>query len=101
MKGKAAKIFGGLWVVTFILVFAVGTTDALYFSYEIPRTPYAPDALHGFIYPYNNHGMTHYVTRLDHSLDVVTGWVFAICILPLIVSVMLIMAYNYGKDRHL
>ena len=52
----------------FSLVLIVGFIS-LYFWFEIPRTPRAPDPENGFVFPYNNHGVTHYVTWFDHALS--------------------------------
>jgi hypothetical protein len=69
---------------------------SLYFWLEIPRTPEVPDPSHGYVYPYNNHGVTHYVGWFDHLLDNVFQNAAFIVVPLVIVLVVLLMAVRDG-----
>ncbi len=94
-------------LVTGVLIAAVlgavtfWVIGVIYFGLELPHTPLKLDPVHGYIYPYNNHDVIHFVTQFDHDLDNISGILAFTCIPILIVGGMLAMAYNESKDRHL
>jgi hypothetical protein len=94
-------ILTGVFVAAFLGAVVAWIIGVLYFGVEISHTPIVPDAVHGFVYPHNNHGVTHYFTMFDHILDRISATLMFICIPILVVGGMFVLAYQTGKDRHL
>lgn len=83
LKRIAKYVVGG----ALVLLFAMGPLS-LYFWYEIPTTPTVPDPARGFVFPYNNHGVTHYVTWFDNLLSNAFGYAVVIVFPILVVAIM-------------
>ena len=76
-----------------------GFLTALYFIARIPHTPLSPNAAHGYVFPYNNHGVVHYVTWFDHLIDTQFGYVAFICVPLGILGVVSMKIVAAGKER--
>ena len=61
------QALGYLVAVAFAVLMGTGLVS-LYFWFEIPRTPTTPDPKNGLIFPFDNHGVTHYVNWFDNML---------------------------------
>ena len=91
MRRMIGYIIGGAVALLFATI-----PINLYFMYKIPHTPVAPDPTNGFIYPYNNHGVTHYVTWLDHELS--NTFVVALVVIVPVIFIAIMWAKSGRKS---
>ena len=93
------RILGYVALGGFVALFLM-VPMSLYFWLEIPRTPTIQDPGTGNIYPYNNHGVTHYVGWFDHLLDdVFRHVVFVVVPLVIVSGVLALAARNAESSR--
>jgi hypothetical protein len=74
-------------ICAIVVLFAMAPAS-LYFWNEVPHTPTKPDLKNGFVFPYNSHGVTHYVTWFDHLLSNAFGIALLVVIPILIIAVI-------------
>lgn len=67
---RRRKIAAVLTIVLWTMV-GIATCVGLYFSNRLIQAPAIPDPVSGHVVPFNNHGKTVFITRLD---DQMTTW---------------------------
>ncbi|HEX4292838.1 MAG TPA: hypothetical protein VHZ29_01755 [Rhizomicrobium sp.] len=101
MRARLARIFTGALIGSVSLLVTVFLVGLVYLYPAVAHAPIAPNLREGFIYPFNNHGVIHYLRWPAHVVDVITQYVMIVCVPFTLFGLVLAKAHQEGKDRHL
>ena len=79
-------------------LFLVLAPAQLYLHQAIPHTPTSPQQSLGYIFPYNNNGVTHYLTSFQTHLFSVTWPASFICVLVVAATMFLDKVITRAKS---